>query len=938
MKIKNFLIALLLIVVSAVQAQDFQMPALPLDPAVRIGKLDNGLTYYIRHNNWPENRANFYIAQKVGSIQEEESQRGLAHFLEHMAFNGSKNFAGNKLIEYCRSIGVEFGSDLNAYTSIDETVYRVDNVPTANQAVLDSVLLILSDWSNALTLATEEIDKERGVIHEEWRLRTSASSRMFERNLEKLYPGSKYGKRYPIGLMSVIDNFKPKELRDYYEKWYHPVNQGIIIIGNIDLDHTEAMIKKYFGSFKSPENAAPIEKFEVPDNAEPIIIVDKDKEQRTSGVEIMFKHDGLPAEQKGTQLYYIDDYIKQAVSGMLATRFTEAAQKAECPYVSAMAYDGEYIFAKTKDAFGIDITPKDPNNIEAALKAAVIEVRRAIEFGFTATEYSRFQQDFLSSLEKRYSNKDKRTNTQFYSGCKGHFIDGEPMPSIEVEYELYKQFVPMIPVDAINMSIKELISESDSNVVIINFNNEREGATYPTEASLLNALHEARAAEISAFVDNVKNEPLIAKMPKAGKIKKEVKNDKFGYTELTLSNGVTVVLKKTDFKKDEVSLSGFGGAGSTVYPAGDVNTMLFDNVISISGLGNFSLTELQKALSGKIANVDLTMGERVMSIDGSSTPKDVETMLQMAYLYFTNINKDVDSYNNLINQLQVQLKNRALSPEIAFSDSVSATLYGHDLRKKPLLLEDLDKVSYDRILEMAKERTQSAAGWEFTIIGNFDEETIRPLICQYLGALPSKKVEKSSPRKSFFVKGEVENVFKRKQETPKAISIMLWSNTDMEYTHERNVQIDMIGQVLSMEYIKKIREDASAAYSCGAAGVSNISLDGYRQFIIQAYCPMKPDMSDVAMKIMRDEVSALTQNVDAEKLKNIKELMIKQYDDNQNKNNYWSNVVFMWRKYGIDINTNGKQVIESQTPETLKAFMKEFLKPGNRVTAAMLPE
>ncbi len=937
MKIKNLLIALMLMVASVAQAQ-MEMPQLALDPAVRIGKLDNGLTYYIRYNNWPENRANFYIAQKVGSLQEEDSQRGLAHFLEHMCFNGTKNFPGNSIIEYCRSIGVEFGGDLNAYTSIEETVYNIDNVPTDNVAALDSCLLILHDWADALLLEVEEIDKERGVIHEEWRMRNGASNRLFERNLPKLYPGSKYGERLPIGTMEVIDNFKPQELRDYYEKWYHPTNQGIIVVGDIDVDRTEAKIKEMFGNMKNPENPAPIARVEVPDNATPIVIVDKDKEQQRSSVNLMMKHETFPEALKNTAAYIVYGYTKSAAMNMLNQRYSETAQQADCPFVRAGASDGAYMISRTKDAFSISATPKEGMSVAEALKASVIEARRAAEFGFTATEYERFKESFLSSIEKMYSNKDKRTSSDFFEECKAHFLDGEPMQSIDDTYQLYKQVVAGIPVDIINQQMKALVSKSDSNVVILNFNNEKEGAVYPTEKELLDAFHAGMSAEVTAYVDNVKNEPLIAELPQPGTIKKEVKNDKFGYTELQLSNGVTVVLKKTDFKKDQVSLSGDGGAGLTQYPADDINVKLFDSVIGISGLGNFSSTELRKALAGKIANANLGMVERMMTIDGSSTPKDVETMLQMVYLYFTKINKDQAAYDNMMSSLEVQLKNRDLNPDVAFSDSLTATLYSHNARNLPLKLDDLKSVSYDRILEMAKENTTSANGWEFTILGNFDEETIRPLVCQYLGALPSAKKVKNTKRSNYMAKGKVENIFKRKQETPKATAIMVWSNDKMKYTPEGSVQIDMIGQILSMEYLKKIREDASAAYSCGASGGASIADDGYRNYVIQAYCPMKPEKAQIAMDIMNDEVMNTVNSIDADKLQKIKELMLKQYDDNQNKNGYWAKVVAMWRTHGIDIHTDGKAVIEKQTPETLKAFMKEFLKAGNQVTVAMLPE
>ncbi len=937
MRLKNFFVALLLLVCSTVKAQ-MEMPPLPVDTAVRIGRLDNGLTYYIRYNNWPENRANFYIAQKVGSLQEEDNQRGLAHFLEHMCFNGTDNFEGNEVIEYCRSIGVEFGADLNAYTSIEETVYNIDNVPTARESALDSCLLILHDWADGLLLEPEEIDKERGVIHEEWRLRTGANSRMLERNLPALYPGSKYGQRYPIGTMEVIDNFKPQELRDYYEKWYHPTNQGIIVVGDVDVNHIEAKIKELFGGITNPEDASPIVRVDVPDNNEPIVIIDKDRELRSSFLALMMKHETFPDSLKNTVGYMVYDYIKSAAMTMLNNRYSEAVLEADCPYVAASADDGMYIFSKSKDAFEIDIVAKESSLYPEALKSAMVEARRAAEFGFTPTEYARFKDTFTSALDKQYSNKDKRTNSQFYSECKEHFIDGEPMPSIDYKYQLLTQLVPVIPVDAVNEMMKELVIESDTNVVIMNFNTDSDEAVIPTRESLLSALHEANSMEITAFVDNVKDEPLIAELPSPGTIVKEEASEKFGYTELTLSNGVKVVLKKTDFKKDEVKLTGTGGAGYTSYPADDVNLKVFDSVISNSGLGSFSLNELGKALAGKIANADLSMNERMMAVDGASTPKDVETMLQMVYLYFTAINKDQASFDKLMSQMEVQLKNRDANPNVAFSDSLTATLFGHDVRKNPLLLEDLSKVSYDRILEMAKERTASANGWDFTIIGNFDEETIRPLVCQYLGALPSTEAQEHSRRESVIVKGEVENIFTRPQETPKATAIMIWSNDDMDYTYEREVQVDMVAQILSMEYLKKIREDASAAYSCGAYSNVILTRDGYHNLMIQAYCPMKPEKKDLALEIMTSEMQAAAVTLDAEKLQKVKELMLKQYDDNQNKNGYWDDVIEKWRFLGVDIQTDAKAVIESQTVESLTAFMKEFLLPGNHITVAMLPE
>ena len=938
MTLRKLFAAALLLVAGLAQAQ--QMPPIPVDPDVRIGKLDNGLTYYIRHNNWPEHRANFYIAQKVGSIQEEESQRGLAHFLEHMCFNGTKHFPGNEVMRYCESIGVQFGRDLNAYTSIDQTVYNISNVPTARQSALDSCLLILSDWANQLTLDPKEIDEERGVIHEEWRLRTSATNRMFERNLPKLYPGSKYGERFPIGLMSVIDNFKPKELRDYYEKWYHPTNQGIIVVGDVDVDHVEAQIKALFGGFKNPAHPAPIVAEQVPDNAQPIVVIDKDKEQQQSMVELYIKHEAYPDSLKGDMGYLIYSYALTAAQYMLNQRLTETALNADCPFVQASTGYGSYIFAKTKDAFELDVLPKEMSLTADALKAAFVEARRAAEFGFTATEFERFKESYLSLLDKQYSNKDKRTNEALYAPLKNNFLDNEPMPSIDFEHQTMKQLVPMIPVEAINGMMKELVPANDSNLVILSFNNEKEGNVYPTEEGLLGAVKAARAEQISAYVDNVKDEPLITSLPKAGKIKSEKKDATLGYTTLKLSNGATVILKKTDYKKDQVLLSGFGIGGQTLYGQKDYdNLSAFNDVIGASGLGAFSSTELQKALAGKMANADLQLSNQLTtSASGSSTPKDVETMLQMLYLYFTNINKDQKSFDNLMSQYEVALKNRALSPDVALGDSLNATMYGHNPRVAPMTIDRLKNISYDRILQIAKERTANAAAWTFTIVGNFDEATIRPLICQYIGSLPAKGKIVKSKREINLVDGEVDNTFKRKQETPKCTAYMYWHNQTMPYTLKNAVCADIAGQVLSMEYLAKIREQESAAYSVGASGSASIGDEGYHNFAIFAYCPMKPEKKDVAVRIMNEEVKNLENTCDADKLAKCKEFMLKRFGDQEKSNGYWLNAIDDFYRFGFDGYTGYKQAVEAMTPADICNFMKEFNKAGNHVTVMMLPE
>ena len=932
---KTLFVALLMAVAQVAMAQ--MMPSLTPDKDVRTGKLDNGLTYYIRYNNWPEKRAEFYIAQRVGSIQENDDQRGLAHFLEHMCFNGTQNFEGNEVLRWCESIGVKFGTDLNAYTSIDRTVYNISNVPTDRVSAQDSCLLILHDWADGLTLDPAEIDKERGVIHEEWRLRTSPQMRMLERCLPKLYPGSKYGLRMTIGLMEVVDNFKPQTLRDYYEKWYRPDNQAIIVVGDVDVDRTEQKIKELFGPIKLQEGAEKVVDVEVPDNAEPIYVIEKDKEQQRNGVSLMFKHDVFPDSLKNTVAYLMQNYMKSVTMSMLNARLNELSQKADCPFVSASMSDGTYLFSRTKDALSLDADPKD-GQLEASLQAIMREARRAAEFGFTATEYQRAKANYESSLDKYYSNKDKRYNASFVNEYVQNFLDNDPFPSIDDEYAMMKQIIPALPLDYFNMYVKELVPQNDSNMVVMTFLNEKEGNKYPTEASLKKAIDDARAEKLEAYVDNVKNEPLMTTLPKMGSIISEEKSPKFDYTTLTLGNGIKVILKKTDYKKDQVILRGEGPGGSSLYGMKDKENLdLFDDVIEASGLGNFSHTELEKALAGKIASASLSLSEKYQLIRGNSTPKDMETMFQLVNLYFGKVKKDQESFNNLMSTMELQLKNKALSPEQSFSDSLTTTLYAHNPRMKPLEVKDLKKVSYDRILQIARERMANAGEYVFTIIGNFDNDSIRPLICRYLGSLPVTGKQQQGKRLSDIASGQVKNSYKRKMETPKAISIMLWTNKDMDYTLENSIKADMAGQVLSMIYLKKIREEASAAYTCGASGAAERD-DDYRVIMLQAYCPMKPEKGDVALKIMSEEVPALAQSCDADMLTKVKEYMLKNIDDEAKTNGYWNSVIYRHRKYGLDFHTDFKRIVEAQTPESICAFMREFLKPGNKIEVTMMPQ
>ena len=934
---KRFLSMVLLVLAGTMSVLAQLEMTLPQDTAVKMGRLENGLTYYIRYNNWPEHRAEFYIAQRVGSLQENDQQRGLAHFLEHMCFNGTTHFPGNGVIRWCESVGIQFGQDLNAYTSIDETVYNISNVPTQRQTALDSCLLILHDWSHDLLLEPEEIDKERGVIHEEWRMRSSAQQRMLERALPKLYPGSKYGHRMPIGLMEIIDNFKPQFLRDYYEKWYRPDNQAIIVVGDVDVKHVEAKIKELFNNIKLPENAAQVEKEPVPDTPEPIYVIEKDREQQNTQVMLMMKHDVYPEDQKNTVGYLLHNYLRSTAIGMLNARLAEMTEKADCPFVGAQVGDGNYLFAKTKDAFELAAIPKD-GQLEASLRTVLTEARRAARFGFTETEYQRTKDNVLSGLEASWNNREKRTSQRFVGECQSNYLNNSPIIPLEFYYENMKQLVPVLPLEAVNKAMAELVSESDSNMVCLVFCNEKEGNVYPTEESLSKAIAEARSAQLDSYVDNVKQEPLLPVLPKPGKIKKESKSKKFDYTEMTLSNGIKVILKQTDFNKESVSLSAEGFGGSSLYGEKDyVNLQVFDDVIEASGLGAFSNTELRKALAGKIAGASMSMGGTRQYIHGSSTPKYMETMFQLVYLYFTHIAKDQKSFESILRNYEIELKNAHLSPDKAFSDSVSYTVNRHNPRSRSLELDDLKKIDYDRILEIARERTANAGAYKFTIIGNFQLDSIRPLLERYIASLPVQKKVQKGHNISTFAYGKVNNFFRRKMETPKATAVMIWASEDIPYTLENSVRASMAGQVLSMVYLKKIREDASAAYSVSAScGIQHN--DFYTRAMMSAQCPMKPEKADVALSIMREEMDSLAIHCDGEMLKKVQEYMLKQADTALKDNGYWSGIITLYDRYGLDFHTDYKSVIAAQRPEDICAFVKQLLKAGNHIEVVMQPE
>lgn len=934
MKIRQLLVvALMLLTASTTLAQ--QQPKIPVDKNVRIGHLDNGLTYYIRYNNFPEHVASFYIAQKVGSINENDDQRGLAHLLEHLAFNGSDHFPDDKLQNYLQSIGVEYGKNLNAYTSIDKTVYYFTDVPTQRITAIDSCMLILKDWSNGISLTKKAIDDERDVVHNEYRMRMVGQQRMLERSLPALYPGSKYGYRMPIGLMSIVDGCAPETLRAYYRKWYRPDNQAIIVVGDVDVDHIEAQIKKLFGGIKVPKNAAKIIPELVPDNDTAIYVIDKDKEQNYDLALISMKHDATPDSLKDNLNYFAESYMKSAITSMLNNRLSEKALDAESPFLQAGSSAGDYLVSRTKESFDLNVVAK-PGKMLDAYAAVLREAKRAHDFGFTATEYLRFKEDFMSGVDKVYSNRDKMKNEQFTSQYVDNFIANEPIPSVEDETQIYKMLVPNIPVKAINQYAKQLICETDTNFVTFLMMRDVEGGVYPTKEQLVDVVKQVRGEKLEAYVDNVKQEPLITQLPKAGKIKKTTENKQFGFKLLTLSNGAKVVLKKTDFKNDEVQFAASALGGSSAFDKKNYREVkMMPSLLNASGLGSFTNHELEKALAGKIASCGFSLSKYRHGLGGSSTPKDLETLMQLIYLNLTSVSKDEKSVNNLIATQATALANMSNNPQAVFQDSLSSTLYKGEKFYRSMTSEDVKAVNYDRALALARQLYGNAKDYTFYFVGNFDEKQILPLIEQYIASLPSNGI-KFKNKEEDFVSGVVSNKFTKEMENPQDIVTEIWFS-EAPYSLKNDILADIAGRVLGMDYNRSIRETLSAAYYAGANGMASFKMDGKTMRVgVSANAMMNPDKSEKAIPCFFSGMEKAIVSPDADDVQKAKEILLKQADVSAKQNGYWMGVISSYLTYGIDTHTHYKDEVKAVTAKSIADFLKNVvMKDGNHVEVVM---
>ena len=917
-----------------ISAQQPQMPPLPTDPNVRIGKLDNGLTYYIRHNELPENRADFYIAQKVGSILEEDNQRGLAHFLEHMCFNGTTHFPGKGIINWLESIGVRFGQNLNAYTSVDETVYNISDVPVIRDGIIDSCLLILHDWANDLTLDPKEIDNERGVIHEEWRSGQGAMMRMYEKTFPIMYAGSKYGHRLPIGTIEVIDNFPHQALRDYYEKWYRPDQQGIIVVGDVDVDKVEAKIKEMFSPIEMPANPAPREYNPVPDNKEPIVTIAKDKEQPQTMIYIWHKHPATPNEAKGNMGYLLQNYLFSMVESMLNARLNELTQSAEPPFIAAGAEDTDFLLAKTTKAFaGIAITKDD--GIESGFAALLREMERARKFGFTESEYNRAKADYLRHLESAYNERNKVKNDAYVQEYVRHFIDNEPIPGIETEYALMNQIAPNIPLEAINSVLPQLIR--DENIVINVFGPDKEGMSYPTEKQLLDVLKKVKAEELTAYVDKVSDEPLMKESPAAGKVVKE-ENGPFGSTVWTLSNGVRVVLKPTDFKADQIMMRAFSPGGTSLFGTKEpLQLKMLNEVAGVGGLGNFSNVDLEKVLAGKKASVSAFVNGLSEGLSGSCSPKDMETLMQLVYLSFTAPRMDQDAFTSFKNRAKANLANQEANPMTALTDSIQFALYGNHPLAMRVKAEMIDNVDYKRIMDMYADRFKEAGDFTFLFVGNINLEEAKPMIETYLGGLPTiKRTENFADVNMNFRKGEYKNVFNKELGTPMATVIVV-AHGNCDYSLKSDILMKCLSRTLDMVYLEEVREKEGGTY--GVQTVGQLTRYPKDEALLQVVFNTDPTKREMLMGIIMGELQRVAKEGPKEEhLAKVKEAMVKQYAESVKENSYWLGVLNNYYWYNEDMDSKFVELVNSITVKDVQIFAKQLFDQGNLIEVCMTDE
>ena len=909
---------------------------LPLDPDVRYGKLDNGLTYYIRHNEQPKQRAEFHIAQCVGAILEEDHQNGLAHFLEHMAFNGTQHFPGKGIINYFESIGVTFGGNINAYTSLDETVYRLSDVPTYREGIVDSALLVMHDWSCGLLLLPDEIDAERGVIREEWRTGRTARRRIWKQMQAAMYPGSQYAIRDVIGDTAVINNFEYQAIRDYYHKWYGPDNQAIIVVGDIDVDAIEAKIKALWADVPRRANYGERPIYTVNHNDKPLIAIVTDPEAEGSRITLQYKFDQLPEQLQSTAQEYTLNLVRELACDMLNNRFTELALDPNASFTGAGSYYGEAV--KQMDAFYGVIIPKEGRETEA-YNDLLFQLEKMHRYGFTSAELERVKAEKLNQMEKYYNERNTRKNYNLARECIAHYLDGEVMPGAEWEYEFVQATLPLISLETINTIARAL---THANPTVSISGPQKEGVNIPSEETILASLAGLSDLAIEAPVEEAFDATLVKKAPHKGKIKSITRNEELGMTEWMLSNGIKVAFRPTEFKADEVLMRGFSKGGFSLVKTEDLpSAMAATAIIEYSGIGRFNYTQLEKALTGKTVSVSPYLSDNIEMMRGSSSVKDLETMLQLTYLYFTAPRRDEQAFETFMALMRNQLTNRDKNPKNIFSDSIQTMTTNHSDRSIIFDMQTLEHVNLDKALEVYKARFANPADFTFTFVGNInpDDPKVQEMICTWLGGLKTKKKvhEEVMDHHVTVVPGIQKNYFTRAMETTTASNYIQYTSYDIPYTLSNDLEVEVIGRILDRRYLESIREREGGSYGVATYGYIGILPSASTELIMRF--DTDPNKQTRLMEIIHEEVETILRDGPlAEDLQKEKEAMIKEFQEDLETNNYWRTVLYMYYMYDINYIRDYQSAVEAITGERVQSMLQQLVQSGNVLEVVMFPE
>ena len=907
---------------------------IPNDPSVKIGKLPNGLVYYIKKNVEPKNRAELYLGNKIGSLMENDDQLGLAHFTEHMAFNGTKDFPKNEIINYLQKAGVRFGADLNAYTGFNQTVYQLP-IPTDSAEVFKTGFKILANWAGKVTMEGKEIDNERGVIIEEDRQRgKDAGERIRKQILPLLLGDSQYARRLPIGDVQLLQTFTHDKIRNFYKDWYRPNLQSVIAVGDFDVNEVEKLIIANFSDLTNPANERARPYYSIPDNAQPLIKLVTDKEQPYNVAQVIYKQKQGTVKTEGDYKVLLTQNL---VNSMMAARLAEITQKGNAPFLFAQSayapYQGGLVWGLS--ALQTVAVAKTGAELQKAVVAAIAENERMAKFGFTAGELETAKKKMEAGVEKQFKEKDKTKSAALVQQYLNNFLIGTAMPSAEHSYELSKKTLQHITLADINAAAKAMVTKT--NQIIVVQAPEKEKENLPTEAALLAAIKNAGNG-VTPYVDNTVNKPLIAQAPKAGTIVNETKNDKIGVTSLTLSNGVKVVLKPTDFKNDQIIFTSFAKGGSSLAKDDDFQSADNANLIAQSGVGDFNPTQLSKYLAGKTVSASAYINDLYQGFSGSASPKDLETAFQLIYAYATNPRKDVEIFNKNISDYKVITANKNSSPTSVFADTVQAVMANYHKRGMPTNLSDIDKINLDKAYAFYKDRFADASGQTFVFVGNFDVEKIKPLITTYLASLPSLN------RNENFVdngvnppKGKVSKAVKKGLEDKVTVQLVFHDN--YTYNAENNVMLDALKASLDIKITERLREKESGVYSPGVS----LSVQKYptaQYFFTISFNCAKANVEKLVNAAL-EEVNAFKQNgVTAEDLQKFKSEELRQEELSLRENAFWVNYLTNRLKYGdnLDQVLGNTARINGVTVEATKAAAQKYLNGDNYIRLVLLPE